>query len=437
MHSHPTSVPAGRRLAQVLVLSSLLLCMDSLKIGVTGLVSQRTGGDPAEGSNSSVALDKRGRFVAFVSEAANFVTIDTNGVDDVYVRDRKNSITSRASVGTLGFEPDGRSSEPSISSRGRCVAFTSEASNLAADDINGVADIFLRDRQRRTTQRISQTPDGSDADGASSAAAVSGNGRFVAFTSEATNLVPSDTNGVSDVFVHDRATQETTRVSVDSSGVAGNGDSSGVCISRRGRFVAFVSAADNLVSGDTNSTGDVFLHDRTTAETRRVSLDAASVEANGASARPSLSPRGRHIAYESLATNLVAGDTNGVRDIFWADLQTGSVLRVSVDDGGAQADGPSSYPSISRKGRMVSFQSAATNLDPADLNALEDVFLHGVMDGTTRMVSLGLFLSQPDGDSVQPRLSTNGRRLGFSSSATNLVENDLNGQDDVFVYRNR
>src|SRR5207245_298074 len=219
-------------------------------------------------------------------------------------------------------EGNGASTGVALSADGRFVAFTSVATNLVAGDANGVSDVFVHDRQAGTTERVSVDSAGSEGNGASTGVALSADGRFVAFTSVATNLVAGDTNGAADVFVHDRQTGTTERGSVDSAGSEGNGASTGVALSADGRFVAFTSAATNLVAGDTNGVTDVFVHDRQTGTTERVSVDSAGIEGNGASAGVALSADGRFVAFTSVATNLVAGDTNGAADVFVHDRGT-------------------------------------------------------------------------------------------------------------------
>src|SRR5205814_1263965 len=196
----------------------------------------------------------------------------------------------------------------------------------------------------------------------------SADGRFVAFAAWARNLAPGDTNGFGDVFVHDRGTGVTERLSVDGAGTEANDTIHQPAISADGRFVAFVSAATNLVPGDTNGLSDVFVHDRRTRRTERVSVDSAGTQADGASASPALSADGRFVAFSSSATNLVPGDTNGQADVFVHDRRTGTTERVSVDSAGTGANGWSERPSISADGRFVAFCSYATNLVPRDTN---------------------------------------------------------------------
>src|SRR2546426_905363 len=268
----------------------------------------------------------------------------------------------RVSVDSAGTQANGASFGQALSADGRFVAFTSVAPDLVAGDTSGAADVFAHDRQTGTTKRVSVDSAGTQANGDSTGVALSADGRFVAFTSVATNLVAGDTNGVTDVFVHDRQAGTTERVSVDSAGSEGNGASTGVALSADGRFVAFTSVATNLVAGDTNGVTDVFVHDRQTGTTERASVDSAGTEGNGASAGVVLSADGRYVAFTSVATNLVAGDTNGVTDVFVHDRQTGTTERVSVDSAGIEGNGASAGVALSADGRFVAFTSVATNL---------------------------------------------------------------------------
>jgi cysteine-rich repeat protein len=231
-------------------------------------------GTPANGTSWYPRLSADGNLVAFVSGATNWVPADGNGVDDVFVRDRAAGTTERVSVASSGDEADGSSAELSIhlSSTGRFVVFTSDATNLVPRDTNGVADVFVRDRATGTTERVSVSSTGAEGNSRSSGGKVSEDGRFVAFSSDATNLVESDTNGVSDVFVRDRRTGATERVSLSSTGVEGDGGSFAGGISADGQVVSLTSNATNLVAGDTDCASDVFTHDRRTHATVRHNL---------------------------------------------------------------------------------------------------------------------------------------------------------------------
>jgi len=225
-------------------------------------------------------------------------------------------VTERVSVDSSGAQGDAGSGRPSLSADGRYVAFASDATDLVAGDTNGRTDVFVHDRQSGVTERISVDSAGAQGNGPSGDPSISADGRHVAFHSDATDLVVGDTNGRTDVFVHDRETGVTERVSVDSGGAQGNGSCFEPSLAEHGRFVAFWGRADNLVPGDTNSSWDIFVHDRVTGITERISVDSSGVEANSWSFYPSSSVDGQVVAFSTGADNLVAGDTNGHSDVF-------------------------------------------------------------------------------------------------------------------------
>jgi Tol biopolymer transport system component len=403
---------------------------------ITSRVSVGAGGaqaNPAASYDPSISAD--GRYVAFTSLAASLVMGDTNNTWDVFVHDRQTGLTTRVSVGAGGAQGNGLSDWPSISADGRFVAFRSEASNLVTGDTNNGADVFVHDRQTWVTTRVSVGAGGAQANGPSQWLSISGDGRYVAFVSEASNLVAGDTNSRSDVFVHDRQAGVTTRVSVAAGGAQGN-NGSGIfpCISADGRYVAFTSFDSNLVAGDTNNRGDVFVHDRQTGVTTRVSVGAGGTQGNDSSGWPSISADGRYVAFDSLATNLVTGDTNDWQDAFVHDRQTGVTTRVSVGAGGTQGDDYSNTPTISADGRYVAFQSRASNLVTGDTNYLADIFVHDRQLGVTTRVSVGAGGTEGDHYSTFASISADGRHVAFSSYASNLVAGDTNGGEDVFVH---
>ncbi|MBU4457101.1 MAG: hypothetical protein KKA65_06395, partial [Nanoarchaeota archaeon] len=260
-------------------------------------------------------------------------------------------ITTRVSVASDGGQGNGDSSwGVSISADGRYVAFKSNASNLVSGDTNDANDVFVHDRQSGQTTRVSVASDGAQGNYHSGSPSISADGRYVAFESYSNNLVSGDTNDAIDVFVHDRQSGQTRRVSLASDGAQGNYHSGSPSISADGRYVAFGSYSNNLVSGDTNDANDVFVHDRQSGQTRRVSLASDGTQGSGDSSSPSISADGRYVAFYSDASNLVSGDTNGYWDVFVHDRQSGQTARVSVASDGAQGNGVSLYPSISADG---------------------------------------------------------------------------------------
>jgi Tol biopolymer transport system component len=349
----------------------------------------------------SPSISSDGRYVAFESIATNLLGAgnDNNDWPDIFVHDRDADgdgiydepaevSTVRVSVVSDETESMDPSNNPSISSDGRYVAFESGGElDLMAIEVLLEPDVFVHDRDTDgngiydepgevSTIRMSEDSDGKEANGASSFPSISADGRYVAFESIATNLVAGDGNGTSDVFVHDRQTKDTTRVSLHTDGTEGNLESNSPSISSDGRYVAFVSNATNLVAGDLNGLFDVFVHDLQAGETTRVSVDSAGVEGNGNSSFPSISGDGRYVAFESDADNLVADDTNNKIDIFVHDLQTGTTTRVSVDLAGVEGNDNSNAPSISADGSSVIFESDATNLVGVgnDSNGVPDIF---------------------------------------------------------------
>jgi Tol biopolymer transport system component len=338
---------------------------------------------------------------------------------------------TRASVDTNGGDPNGYSNLPSISGDGRYVAFESAASDLVPGDGNGAEDVFVRDLQAGTTIRASVDTAGGDPDGWSELASISGNGRYVAFTSRAPDLVPGDGNGTWDVFVRDIQAGTTTRASIDTAGGDPNDASYPWSISADGRYVAFQSYASDLVPGDGNGESDVFVRDLQAGTTVRASVDTAGGDPDGQSSAPSISGDGRVIAFESAASDLVPGGYTG--NVFVRDLQAGTTTPVDVDTADGDPDSGGVEPSISTDGRYVAFRSEASDLVPDDGNNTDDIFLRDLQAGTTVRASVDTAGGDPDGGSEDPSVNGDGRYVAFRSSASDLVPSDGNGVEDIFV----
>jgi Tol biopolymer transport system component len=388
------------------------------------------GGTEANASN--VSAD--GLLVVFSSASSNLVKGDGGRHTDVFIRNRATKRTRRVSVSLSGGPRSGSSVMPSISADGRFVAFHSSARNLVPDDDNNANDVFVRDLETGETQRVSVSTDGDEANGPSFSTSISGDGRLVAFQSLASNLVEEDTTVLQDIFVHDRLTGETRRISVSSSGTQGNAGSVGFDISADGSRLAFWSAASNLVNGDTNGADDVFVHDLDAGTTSRVSVGATGAQGNGRSIDPSISADGRFVAFASTASNLVTGDRNRAQDVFVRDLALGTTRRVSRRLNGGHANDHSGSPSISADGRQIAFQSSATNLVRADTNRRLDVFLRNMRTGNTRRISVSSNRREGNGHSgLLGPPAVHGRTVVFDSSASNLVKDDTNRSVDVFA----
>jgi len=476
----------------------------------TRRVSVKSGGAQATDGGSLVpSISSDGRYVAFNSTATDLVTGDTNGKTDVFVHDRDadgNGIvdeagsgktrTTRVSVRSDGTQAiDDHSFDPSISSDGRHVAFDSLANDLIVGDTNDKRDIFVHDRDadgngildeagwgKIRTIRVSVKSDGTQATDGSDNASISSDGRYVTFESAATDLLSSDGNGNDDIFVHDRDADgngifdeagpgkvRTTLVSVKSDGTQANGNSSRPSISSDGRYVAFQSFATDLVSGDSNGNYDIFVHDRDAdgdgifdepggISTIRVSVKSDGTGASvGMSTNASISSDGRHVAFETLGTDLMPTDTNTWSDVLVHDRDTDGdgifdepggirTTRVSVASDGTQGVGAHESPSISSDGRYVAFQSWAPDLVTGDTNGEWDIFVHdrdadgdGIFDEpggirTTRVSVQSDGTQAASGDSENASISAGGRHVAFDSYAADLVPGDTNGHKDVFVH---
>jgi Tol biopolymer transport system component len=400
---------------------------------VTQRVSVGSAGAQGNGQSQYPSISGDGRFVAFYSSASNLVPGDTNGVWDVFVRDRQLGTTECVSVSIAGAPGNAESANCPISADGRYVAFSSLASDLVPGDTNGAWDDFVRDRLTGTTERVSVDSAGAQGNDESTNSSISADGRYVAFSSRASNLVSGDTNLRKDIFVRDRQLGTTERINLGVGGVQANRDSYEPAISADGRFVAFHSDAFNLVGGDTNSRLDVFVYDRQLGTTERVSVDSAGVQGNDMSVFPSVSADGRFVAFHSVASNLVGGDTNGSADVFVRDRQLGTTERVSLDSQGVQGNNHSVDPLISADGRYVAFASGASNLVGGDTNGFDDIFVRDRQLGTTERVSLDSAGAQGNDHSVEPAISADGRVIAYWGWASNLVPGDTNAMGDVFI----
>jgi len=424
----------GRRLGFLAALSALIgLACPAAGHDLTTCASVNPSGGVGNLGSDLPALSADGRFVAFQSNASDLTPGDANARGDVFVRDRLTGITTRSSVDSNGNQADDSSYGASISADGRFVAFLSIATNLVPGDFTGHADVFVHDGQTGATVRASVDSNGTAAQLDSTFAAISADGGAVVFVSRAPNLVANDTNNKNDVFVHDLVTGATTRVSVSSSGTEGDNESEFAAISADGRYVAFESWSSNLVAGDTNHTHDIFVHDRSNGQTERVSLDSNGSQGDGDSLRPSISADGRWVAFESSSTNLVAGDTLGVTDVFLRDRQAGTTARISIAWNGAESNGMSDTAKIAADGSRIAFESVSLNLLPGKVGSFQDVYVWDAATGILTRASVSSDGTPADDHSYLGAISGDGRLVAFHSFAFFLVPNDTNRRDDVFL----
>jgi len=405
---------------------------------VTSQVSLDVNGAQANKDSYGGAISTDGRYVGFFcyDDLMDFGGGLLGVHSDVYLRDRWTGVLERISVSSNEVQGDDYSYGPALSADVRYAVFSSYSGNLVPGDTNGPYptghDVFVRDRQLGTTERVSVDSLGAQGNGESWGLSISADGRYLAFRSTSSNLVAGDTNSAADIFLRDRRLGTTQRVSLDSSGAEGNGDSEGAAISADGRYVSFYSAATNLVPGDTNGVADVFVRDLQTGTTVRASVGAGGAEGNGDSYSASISADGRIVGFFSFATDLVAGDTNGTLDVFVRDLQSGTTERVSVDSGGAEGNGDSRGAAVTPDGRYVVFQSFASNLVAGDTNVENDTFVHDRQSGTTERVSVASNGAQGNDDSNQGSITPDGRIVAFATRSI-LAETDTNSWHDVYV----
>jgi hypothetical protein len=398
-----------------------------------------TGMASGNGFSDTPVLSADGRFVAFSSEASDLAANDTNDNFDVFVRDLKTGTTTLASVNSAGTDSgNGFSFKPVLSADGRFVAFISGASNLVANATSHAFNVFVRDLKTGTTTLASVNSAGTTSGNSSlEGYELSADGRFLVFSSNASDLVANDTNDTFDVFVRDLKAGTTKLLSVNSTGMStGNGSSFSPVLSADGRFVAFESTANDLVANDTNDASDIFVRDIKTGTTTLASVNSAgTASGDGFSALTVLSANGRFVAFDGNANDLVANDTNDTFDVFVRDLKTGITKLLSVNSAGAASGNGFSGPQVlSADGRFVAFESLASDLVENDTNDANDVFVRDLKTGTTTLASVNSAgTATGNGFSFNPVLSANGRFVAFVSNANDLIANDTNDAFDVFV----
>lgn len=336
-------------------------------------VSVDSAGNQATGSSNGPSISLDARYIAFSSSASDLVVGDTNGLVDIFIHDRILGITERLLDGA-GIQADNDSSTTSLSADGRYVAFSSRSSNLVPGDTNDRYDIFIYDRVTNAIERASISDLGVQSDAHSYLSNISSDGNYVTFYSTATTLVPGDTNALYDVFVYDVVGNTIERVSIDNAGNQANGESRSPFISSDGKYVSFVSAATNLVAGDTNGKKDIFIYNRDIDVIERISVDGAGVQGNGDSSTSGVSEDGKYITFASQSSNLVPGYNSGQWHIYVFDFITKEIEIVSIDNNGVAGTNYSAPSVISPTGEFILFQSDAANLVLGDTNAQRDIF---------------------------------------------------------------
>jgi Tol biopolymer transport system component len=410
-----------------LLLSAPLFAQTTERVSLTHL-----GLEPSGGSHTA-SLSADGHSFAFLSGADDLVPNDTNYQRDAFVRNIQTGMVTRVSVSSSGVEGDGFTAEVVLSADGKWAAFIDESDNLVPSGAAWSRDAYLHELSSGLTTRVSADSFGVQGNDRSDSVAISADGRYVVFHSQATNLVVGDTNGVEDVFLHDRITGTTERISTGLSGAEANGFSTEPYISPDGRFVTFRSEATNLVANDANGRADAFLLDRLSGETTLVSVSSLGVQGNNASRPGGISADGRFITLRSSATNLIPGGSSNGPHIYLRDLKLGLTTFISMDSAGVPSNGICLSPSVSTSGRFVFYESWADNLVVGDNNNKPDIFLHDRETAETTMIAVNNLGTYGNKAGYRPSMSSNGRYILFDSNSRNLVPGDNNGMFDVFL----
>lgn len=385
-------------------------------------------GSEANNGSQNVSASTDGRYVVFTSWATNLVPDDTNGQIDVFFRDTWTNEVKRISIASDGTQGNGLSEHGSISADGRYVVFDSEASNLVPNDTNGETDVFWHDMDTGQTERISLAYDGAEGNG-DSYGKISADGRYVVIYSYAYNLVPTDTNYDRDVFLYERATNQLRLVSLGSNGQQASSGSTGLTISGDGHYVAFYSS-DNLVPQDTNPYADIYVRDTVANQTVLASIGTNGEQATNYVTNPSLSADGRFVTFESY-TAFVPEDTNNLSDVYLRDMVANQTYRVSVASDNSQGDGNSSMAQMSADGSWVVFESTSSFVPNNTYTPI--IYLHHVWTNQTIVASVNM-ANEPQGISWFPSISPNGRYVYFASSSEQFVPGDTNSQTDLFQF---
>ncbi|MET9294717.1 hypothetical protein [Streptomyces sp. NPDC003077] len=404
----------------------------------TERVSVAADGTQGNGFSASPSISANGRYVAFSSQADNLVPGDTNGAEDVFVKDLVTGAVDRVSVTTDGIEGTGRSSAPMISGDGRYVAFRSDAANLVPGDTNDEADVFVHDRRTGRTESPTAGTGTSPYGYGVQSFVLSANGRTLAFGSGRSDLVPGDTNGADDIFAWDLRTRKLRRASVAGDGTQADAISRFPTLSADGRTVGFTSEASNLTDGRAGFRPPplypMYVHDLDTGRTS-VASRGSTGEVVGVTPETHLSPDGRYAIFDTPADDVVPGDTNNTYDIFVRDLKTGTVRLASRAHDGAQGNGWAADGRLSANNRYLFFNSVATNLVPGDTNGRDDGFVRDLKTGAVQRINLAHDGGQSTSwvNDVVPDAS--GRLAAFDSRDEGLVPGDTNATGDVFVRR--
>jgi hypothetical protein len=423
----------NRSLVTTTMLLTAATALGAPQTPTNSLCSQSSAGVQSDNTSYYSLVSADGRYVVFQSDATNLAPGDFNSRQDIFRHDLVNGVTELVSQEPGGNSGNGIAVQPDVSGDGRFVVWSTNASNLVAGDTNGTWDVFLRDMVTGTTTLISRDHLGNLASARSDGPRITPDARYVVFESDA-DLVLTDTNGQKDVYRLDRSTGQLALVSVTATGLQGNGWSYHGAISSSGQRIVFTSGATTFVAGDTNNQVDMFLKDMQSGALTRVNVSTTGAQANNESTWPSISGDGSYIVYSSAASNLVPGDSSGNWDLFGYEVATGVTTRLNVQPNGLQANSYVRSPTaLSENGNFVVFASLSTNLVVGDTNGKQDIFMRDRAASVTTRVSLDLGGGEVDGDCFVPHMTADGNVLTYTSDATDIVASDTNARRDIFA----
>lgn len=428
---------SGETACSALLVTTATVCAGASVGGIPCLIERASvdsRGAQANNNSSDPRLSFDGRYVVFESLASNLVSSDTNGSFDVFVHDRDLRITEMVSVDSTGDQAPGNSTNPATDDSGYRIAFAC-SSAMSPEDISPSVDVYLRDRTAGTTTLISKRYKSQPFGAGAFRPAVSGDARFITFRCTDDDVVPGDTNGQSDSFLHDRQTGTTELVSIWGPGIQSNQGSDVSDVSDDGRYVAFSCAATNWVPVGSQPFGGIYRRDRRLGVTEMVNVRPdGTPSAYPAYGGPEISGDGRYIVYESSALDVTGQGANGTPNIQLRDMRQTASSLIAVSPHGGRPNHQSQLARLSKAGSRVAFNSAASNLVLFDGNPSQDVFLRDVRAGATVLVSVGNHGQAPNlGGMGQTAISGDGRVVAFITNANNLIPGDLGTTFDVYV----
>lgn len=436
----PRTEPAGRRGGRsaslvFLVMITVMLPWRPLfaEPGSIRVVSTSDEGVKGNGESSNPAMPADGSKLAFHTGSTNLDPADTDPLFDEYVKDLETGDITLISTSDTGVKANGESWFPVFSADGSKVAFRSGATNLDPADTDSRWDVYAKELATGDIQLGSTSDTGEKSNGSAFNPFLSGDGSILAFRSSATNLDPGDTDNKWDAYVKNLTTGDIRLVSTSDAGVKGNESSGNPGLTLDGSVVVFYSGATNLDPADTDEVPDIYVKDLTTGDLRLVSTSDEGIKGNDGSILPFILPDGSKVVFSSRATNLDPADPDDIQDIFLKNLITGETTLVSTSSTGEKANGDSGNPYPTADGSFLAFTSQATNLHPADTDPLEDVYLKDLRTGEVRLLSTTDDGVKGNGHSQNPALAADGTRVAFHSEATNLDPADGDAILDIYA----